>query len=130
MLYIYVTRADQHEPVRGRVDDQSEAEQPGGGGRPAGRRQVHQALRGGRRSLDPGPASKRGCLQRQRAFGGVDPPLSLSLLQKLHQAVRHSQEGHTHLYHPCLPFFFGVCYYLFFKRKEVVLNIDRSYEYI
>lgn len=44
--------ADQLEPVRGWLDDQGEAEQPWGGGRPARRRQVHQALRGGRRSLD------------------------------------------------------------------------------
>jgi len=33
------------------VDDQGEAEQPGGG--PAGRRQLHQALRAGRCSLEP-----------------------------------------------------------------------------
>jgi hypothetical protein len=39
---------DQLESIRGRVDDQGEAEQPGG----AGCRQVHQALRGGRRSLE------------------------------------------------------------------------------
>jgi hypothetical protein len=45
---------DQHESIRGRVDDQGEAEQPGGGGRSAGCRQVHQALRGGRRSLEHG----------------------------------------------------------------------------
>ena len=44
---------DQQEPLRGWVDDQGEAEQPRGGGRPAGRRQVHQALRGGRLSLEP-----------------------------------------------------------------------------
>jgi len=44
---------DQHEPLRGWVDDQGEAEQPRGGGRPARRRQVHQALRGGRLSLEP-----------------------------------------------------------------------------
>jgi hypothetical protein len=53
---------DQLEPLRGRVDDQGEAEQLWGPGQSAGRRHVHQALRGGRRSLEHG----------RNDFGGIN----------------------------------------------------------